>query len=231
MERRAKGYKKAAEKLEANKLYSLDQAVELTKTTSPTKFDASVELHVNLSVDPRQAEQNIRDNVSLPAGSGKKLKIAVLTDDPKTAKEAGADIVGDDDLIAQIEKGNLGFDILISTPVFMPKLGRYAKILGPKGLMPNPKSGTVTTDIKKAVTEAKSGRVEYRVDPSGIVHLAVGKVSFEPAGLKENIMAVITSIRTNKPSSVKSNYMKSVFLTTTMGPPIRVDLNSLNQSD
>ncbi len=228
LERRSKGYKKAAAKLEANKLYALDEAISLAKTTSPVKFDASVELHINLSVDPRQADQNIRDIVVLPAGNGKTLRIATLSDDPKTAQAAGADLAGGDELIAQIDKGVIDFDILIATPNFMPKLGKYARVLGPKGLMPNPKSGTVTNDIKKAITDAKGGRVEYRVDSAGIVHLAIGKVSFETTGLKDNVMAIITSIRANKPSSVKSNYFKAVYLTNTMGPSINVDLASLD---
>lgn len=230
LERRAKNYRKLAEKIEANKIYTLNEAIGLAKTTSPTKFDAAVELHVNLSVDPRQAEQNIRDNVLLPAGSGKKLKIAVLSDDAAQAGSAGADLAGGDDILEQIAKGNIDFDILIATPSFMPKLGKYAKLLGPKGLMPNPKSGTVTTDVKKAVAEAKAGRVEYRVDAYGIVHLSVGRVSFDESGLRDNIMAVITSIRANKPSNVKSNYMKSVYLTSSMGPSISVDMATLSEA-
>lgn len=227
-ERRAKGYRKVAEKIEKDKLYSLDEAIEISKSTSPIKFDASIELHVNLNVDPRQAEQNIRDSLVLPSGSGKNLKIAALTDDPEAALSAGADIAGGDDLISEIDKGNINFDILIATPALMPKLGKYARVLGPKGLMPNPKSGTVTNDIKKVVSEAKAGRVEYRVDSSGIVHLAVGKVSFETSGLKDNILAIIGSIRSNKPTSIKSNYMKSAYLTTSMGPSVKVDLSSIS---
>lgn len=229
LERRSKGYKKVAGSIEANKNYDLNEAIKLVKATSPVKFDASVELHINLNVDPRQADQNIRDNVSLPAGSGKTLRVAALTDDPKTALAAGASIAGNEDLIAQIEKNQLDFDILIATPNLMANLSKYAKVLGPKGLMPNPKSGTVTTDIKKAINEALAGRVEYRVDSAGIVHLAIGKVSFQPQSLRDNLLAVINSIRANKPASVKSNYLKSVYLTSSMGPSIKVDLASLNQ--
>jgi large subunit ribosomal protein L1 len=228
LERRSKGYKAVASKIEDGKLYSINEAIELAKTSSPVKFDAAVELHVNLSVDPRQADQNIRDTVTLPAGNGKTLRIAALTDEPAEALKAGADLAGGDDLIGQIDKGKLDFDILIANPSFMPKLGKYAKTLGPKGLMPNPKSGTVATDIKKAIGEAKAGRVEYRVDSAGIVHLAIGKVSFESAGLLNNVMAVISSIKSNKPSSVKSNYMSSVYLATSMGPSISIDPLSLN---
>ncbi len=228
LERRSKGYRKSAEKIEHGKTYNLKEAVDLVKGTSHVKFDASVELHINLGVDPRQADQNIRDNVLLPAGSGKKLKIAALTDNPEEALSAGADKAGGDDLIQSFENGILDFDILIAMPSFMPKLGKYAKVLGPKGLMPNSKSGTVTADVKKAVSEAKAGRVEYRVDSAGIIHLSVGKVSFEAKALEDNVIAIITSIKANKPSSVKSDYIKSAYITTTMGPSINFDINSVN---
>lgn len=230
LERRSKGYKAVYTKLEPGKLYLIDEAIDLAKSTSTTKFDASVELHVNLNVDPRQADQNIRDNVVLPAGNGKKIRIAALTDDSKVALAAGADIAGTDDLLQQIEKGELNFDILIATPALMPKLGKYAKNLGPKGLMPNPKSGTVTPDVKKAIEEAKAGRVEYRVDSSGIIHLSVGKASFTSDALKSNILSVVNSIKSNKPSSVKSNYLQSIYLATSMGPSISVELSSLNET-
>ena len=230
LERRAKAYRDNAKKIETDKAYSISEAIELAKNTSSTKFDATVELHINLAVDPRQAEQNIRDNVVLPAGSGKKLKIAALIEDPKSALDAGADLAGADELIQQIDKGQINFDILIATPALMPKLGKYAKILGPKGLMPNPKSGTVTNDVAKAIKEAKAGRVEYRVDSSGIVHLGVGKVSFPADGLRNNILAIFDSIKNNKPSSVKGNYVKSVYLATSMGPSISVDIPSLNET-
>lgn len=223
LERRGKHYRKSAELLEKDKTYALAEAVELAKKTSHVKFDATVELHINLGVDPRQADQNIRDMVALPAGTGKTVRVAVLTDDPAAAKTAGADIAGTDDLLAELEKGNINFDILISTPTLMARLGKHARTLGPRGLMPNPKSGTVTTDIAKAVTEAKGGRVEYRVDSTGIVHMGIGKVSFTPAQLLENAQAVLTSIKTNKPQSVKGNYIKSIYLTTSMGPSVLVD--------
>lgn len=223
IERRAKGYRKSAEQLEAGKLYPAAQAVELAKKTSHVKFDATVELHVRLNVDPRQADQNIRDNLVLPAGSGKKMRIAVLTEDAAAAKAAGADLAGTDDLLALFDKGQTDFDVLVATPQLMPKLGKYARVLGPRGLMPNPKSGTVTTDVAKAVAEAKAGRVEYRVDSTGIVHLGIGKVSFEPAQLLKNLQAVLASITSNKPQSIKGVYVKSVYLTTSMGPSIAVD--------
>lgn len=223
LERRSKGFRKNAQHLEADKRYTLEEAVELAKKTSHVKFDATVEFHINLGVNPRHADQNIRDNLVLPAGTGKTVRIAVLTDDVATAKAAGADIAGTDELLEQLDKGVMNFDILISTPTLMPKLGKYARALGPRGLMPNPKSGTVTTDIDKAVAEAKAGRVEYRVDTTGIVHLGVGKVSFTSAQLLENVQAVVASIKANKPQSVKGNYIKSVHLTTSMGPSIAVD--------
>lgn len=228
LERRAKGFRKSAELLEVGKLYSVDEAVALAKKTSHVKFDATVELHVNLGVDPRHADQNIRDNLVLPAGTGKHVRIAVLTDDPAPAIAAGAELAGNDEVLAELEKGNMNFDILISTPALMAKLGKYARTLGPRGLMPNPKSGTVTTDVNRAVAEAKAGRVEYRVDSTGIVHLGVGKVSFTQEQLVENITAIFTSIKSNKPASVKGNYFKVAHITTSMGPSIAVDLSSIS---
>lgn len=228
LERRGKHFRKSAEQIEKGKTYSLDEAVALAQKTSHVKFDATVELHINLGVDPRHADQNIRDNLVLPAGTGKSVRVAVLTEDAAEAKKAGADIAGTDDLFADLDKGNLNFDILIATPQLMAKLGKYARVLGPRGLMPNPKSGTVTTDINKAVAEAKAGRVEYRVDSTGIVHLGIGKVSFTPADLSQNANAVLASIKANKPQSVKGAYVKAIHLTTSMGPSIAVDTTGLN---
>ncbi len=207
LERRGKLFRKDAEKIEKGKLYALAQAVELAKQTSHVKFDATVELHVNLEVDPKLADQNVRDSLVLPAGSGKTVRVAVA----------------DDALLVKLDKGEIDFDVLVSTPEFMPKLGKYARILGPRGVMPNPKSGTVTTDTDKAVKEAKGGRVEYRVDANGIIHLGVGKVSFTPAQLLENTQAVLASLKANKPNSIKGNYIKSIYLSTSMGPSIAVD--------
>jgi large subunit ribosomal protein L1 len=224
LERRGKHYRKSAEQLEKGKVYTLEQSVALAKQTSHVKFDATVELHVNLSIDPRQADQNIRDTLVLPAGSGKSVRIAVFTDDAAEAKEAGADIAGSDELLAMFDKGATDFDILIATPKMMPQLGKYARILGPRGLMPNPKSGTVTADINKAVAEAKGGRVEYRVDSTSIIHLGIGKVSFTEAQLLENLQAVLASIKSNKPQGIKGAYLKAVHLTTSMGPSIKIDL-------
>lgn len=218
LERRSKGYRKAAEAIEKGKVYSLQEAMELAVKTSSVKFDASVELHINLNVDPRQADQNIRASLVLPHGTGKKVRVAVFADE----KAEADDLSGVEAITKQLEKGVLDFDILVSTPANMAKLGKYARLLGPRGLMPNPKSGTVTTDVAKAVQEAKAGRVEYRVDSTGIVHLAIGKVSFGGAKLLENASVVMASIRQAKPGSVKSNYLKAVHVTTTMGPSMAV---------
>lgn len=221
LERRSKGYRKMAEQVEKGKTYSLKDALELATKTSSVKFDASVELHVNLGVDPRQADQNIRANLVLPQGTGRTVRVAVFSDDTID----GADLTGVEAIIKDLEKGAINFDILISTPANMAKLGKYARLLGPRGLMPNPKSGTVTADVAKAVAEAKAGRVEYRVDSTGIVHLSIGKVSFGGAKLLENANAVISSIRAAKPASVKGNYVKAIHVTTTMGPSITVAAN------
>lgn len=221
LERQGKNFRKAAEAVEKDKKYSLTEGLELATKTNPAKFDASVELHINLGVDPRHADQNIRDNLVLPAGTGKNVRVAVFADE----NTEGADIAGVEEITKQLDKGQMNFDILIATPANMAKLGKYARALGPRGLMPNPKSGTVTTDVAKAVAEAKAGRVEYRVDSTGIVHIAIGKVSFGTAKLEENARAVLASIKSNKPNSVKGNYVKAIHLATTMGPSIVVDVN------
>jgi ribosomal protein L1 len=223
LERRGKNFRKAAELIEKGKAYSLAEAVNLATKTSPVKFDASVELHVNLSVDPKHADQNIRDSLVLPAGTGKTVRVAVFDD----AKVADADLSGVEAVLKVLEKGEINFDVLIATPAQMPKLGKYARMLGPRGLMPNPKSGTVTTDVAKAVNEAKAGRVEYRVDSTGIVHVGIGKVSFGPKKLEDNVRAVLQSIKSNKPASVKGNYVKVIHLATTMGPSVTVANNEL----
>lgn len=229
LERMGKNFRKAAEQVDKTKSYSLKEGLEVAVKTNPAKFDASVELHVRLGVDPRHADQNLRDTIVLPAGTGKTVRVAVLADvdDTAKAKAAGADIAGSDEFLAQLDKGVMDFDILVATPAMMPKLGKYARTLGPKGLMPNPKSGTVTTDVTKAVTEAKAGRVEYRVDGTGIVHVGVGKVSFGAAKLQDNTRAVLNSIKANKPASVKGTYVKSIFIATSMGPSVHIDSNEL----
>lgn len=225
IERRGKNYRKVAEKVEAGTLYSLKDAVKLAIDTNPAKFDASVEVHVRLNVDPRQADQNIRATVSLPHGTGKTIRVAVFAPeaDHKAAKEAGADVIGDETFLAQLDKEVLDFDILVATPQYMPKLGKYARLLGPRGLMPNPKSGTVATDVAKAVKEAKAGKVEYRVDKQAIVHLGIGKVSFGAEKLTENAESFFESLTSQKPSSLKGGYVKTISMSTTMGPGINLE--------
>ena len=200
-------------------------AVKLAIETSPVKFDATLEMHFRLGVDPRQADQNIRATVTLPAGTGKDTKVAVFAplDIAKAAKAAGADIAEDEEFTKRLDKEQLDFDVLISTPQYMPKLGKYARLLGPKGLMPNPKAGTVTTDIEKAVKEAKAGKIEYRVDKQAIIHVGLGKVSFGADKLMENVNAFIESLKGQKPASIKGQFVKSVYISTTMGPSIQVE--------
>lgn len=224
LERSGKKYREAAKLIEKNKAYTLAEAVTLATKTSPTKFDAAVELHINLDVDPKIADQNVRGTVVMPAGTGKTVRIAVLAeaDEVQAAKKAGADITDAEQLFAQLDKENIEFDVLISTPTMMARLGKYARLLGPRGLMPNPKSGTVTSNIAAGVTEAKAGKVEYRVDQAGIIHLAIGKASFTPEKLLQNAEAVMSSVRTAKPSSLKGLYIKTIYVSTSMGPGIKV---------
>lgn len=224
LERRGKKFRDAAKNIESGKHYTTSEAIELALKTSTVKFDATVELHVRLGVDPRQADQNLRDNLVLPAGTGKTVRVAVFAEEDvaKEAKKAGADVAGHEDFLKQLDKNTIDFDILIATPNVMSQLSKYARVLGPKGLMPNPKSGTVTNDVAKAVSQAKAGRVEYRVDSTGIVHVGVGKVSFGKDKLAQNIEALYASLKANKPASLKGVYVKSITLTTTMGPGIKV---------
>ena len=225
LERKGKAFRKVAELIDPTKTYNLSEALELAVKTNPAKFDASVEVHVRLGVDPRQADQNIRATVSLPNGTGKKIRVAVFAPDADAAAaiKAGADIAGDEDFLKSLEKGEMNFDVLVATPAYMPKLGKYARLLGPKGLMPNPKSGTVATDVVKAVTEAKAGKVEYRVDKQATIHLSIGKVSFGAAKLEENAKTFFSSLQSQKPSSLKSVFIKSTAIATTMGPGIKVE--------
>lgn len=225
LERRGKKYQEAHKLVEKGKVYSLKDGIALAIKTSPVKFDASLEAHVRLGVDPRQADQNIRTTLVLPNGNGKTVRVAVFAplDVAKAAKAAGADIAEDEEFLKRLEKGEVEFDVLISTPQYMPKLGKFARLLGPKGLMPNPKAGTVTADVEKAVKEAKAGKVEYRVDKQSIVHIGLGKVSFGAEKLLENAEAFFDSLKAQKPASIKGSYVKSVYITTTMGPSIEIE--------
>jgi large subunit ribosomal protein L1 len=225
-ERAGKKYREAIQQIEKDKTYNLAEAMDLVIKTSPTKFDATVEMHINLEVDPKQADQNIRDTVALPNGIGKDVKVAAFVEgeDVTKAQKAGADTAGSDEILAKLDKEQLDFDVLIATPALMSRLGKYARLLGPKGLMPNPKSGTVTADVAKAIKEAKAGRVEFRVDQSGIIHLGIGKASFGPQKLLENADAILSSVRTAKPASIKGTYIKSVYITSTMGPSVKAGL-------
>jgi len=222
---RGKRYKEAYEKIDRTKAYDPAEAVGLIKDAPGTKFDESVELHLRLGVNVRHAEEQLRGTLALPKGLGKKVSIAVFAegDQARQATEAGADFVGGDDLAAKVEEGWTDFDVAISTPALMPKVGKLGRVLGPQGKMPNPKVGTVTDDIAKAVEEAKAGKVEYRTDKQSIVHLTIGKKSFEATDLLENYAAVIEEIIRAKPAAAKGRYLLSVTLTTTMGPGVRVD--------
>ncbi len=226
IERRGKKYQEVAKLVEKDKLYPLAEALELASKTNPAKFDASVEIHVRLGVDPRQADQNIRSTVSLPHGTGKTIRVAVFApaDQHEAAKKAGADVVGEEDFLQQLDKEQIDFDVLISTPQLMPKLGKYARVLGPRGLMPNPKSGTVSANIAAAVKDAKTGKIEYRVDKQAIVHVAVGKVSFGASKLNDNAKAFMDSLQAQKPASIKGTYINTVTVTTTQGPGIKVQI-------
>ncbi len=210
-------------------LYSLEEAVELVKKTSYVKFDASVEIAFRLGLNPRKAEQNLRGAVVLPHGTGKTRTVLVITQGDKIneAIEAGADYAGDVEYINKIQQGWFEFDVIVATPDMMPQLGKLGRILGPKGLMPNPKTGTVTTDIAKAVSEIKAGKVEYRVDKAGNIHVPVGKVSFDANKLVENVKTLHDTMLRIKPSTVKGVYMKNITLTSTMGPGIKVDPNQI----
>ena len=212
-----------------NKIYSsLDEAIEILKETSNTKFVESVELHANLNIDPRYADQQLRTTVTLPHGVGKQLRIAVLTNEENfaEAKNAGADIIGNDDLIETITQGNINFDLLITTPNMMPKLAKLGRVLGPKGLMPSPKSGTVSTTLETTLTEFKKGKFEYKADKTGVVHVSFGKSNFANNQLVENLEALYTSIEKNRPSGVKGKYFKTLFICSTMGPSIKLDLTA-----
>jgi len=220
----SKKYRAIEGLIEKEKIYPADEAIRLLKKTSTTKFDSTVEIHIRLGIDIKKTEQQVRGVVILPYGSGKTKKVCVICGQKqeKEAKEAGAETVGGEDIVQKIEKGWLDFDVLVATPDMMGALGKVAKILGPKGLMPNPKTETVTQDIKKVVSNIKKGQVEFKNDSAGIVHSSLGKVSFEEEKLKENLEAFMEALKKARPDSTKGIYLKSVFLTTTMGPSVRV---------
>ena len=206
---------------------SINEAIKILKKTATTKFVESVELHANLNIDPKYADQQLRTTVTLPHGIGKQIRIAVLTneDNVKEAQSAGADMVGNDDLIERITQGEIDFDLLIATPNMMPKLAKLGSVLGPKGLMPSPKSGTVTTTLTETLNEFKKGKFEYKADKTGIVHISFGKSDFTETQLSENLTALYSSIEQNRPSGVKGKYFKSLFICTTMGSSIKLNLD------
>jgi len=216
-------------KIDATKEYSVDEAMATLKDLKSAKFDETVEVALNLNVDPRHADQMVRGSVVLPNGTGKKVRVAVFAKDAKAdeAKAAGADLVGSDELIEQIQAGNIDFDIVISTPDMMGVLGKVARVLGPKGLMPNPKTGTVTPDVATAVKNVKGGQVAFRVDKKGNIHAGIGKVSFDAEKIAENITAFVSAINKQKPASAKGRFIKNAVLSLTMSPAIKFDLSEL----
>ncbi len=230
MPKHGKKYRSAAKKIDANKTYPLSEAVKLARETSTTKFDATMEIHVRTGADPKYADQIVRASITLPHGTGKTQRIAVFCDgaEAAAATKAGADIVGGDDLIEKVLAGEINFDIAVATPALMKNLAKAAKILGPKGLMPSPKSGTVTPKPAEAVADLKKGKMEFRTDKNGIVHSLFGKASFSEKNLIENVTALLRAITEAKPSGVKSNYIRSIFVTSSMGPSVAVDAASLS---
>ena len=227
MRKLSRRHKENIEKTKKTLYSNLEEAIEMLKSTATTKFVETVELHANLNINPKYADQQLRTTVTLPNGVGKQVKIAVLTDEENftEAESSGADIVGNDDLIEQINQGNINFDLLITTPNMMPKLAKLGRVLGPKGLMPSPKSGTVTSNLSSTLTEFKKGKFEYKADKTGIVHVSFGKSDFENTKLIENLKALYKSIEQNRPSGVKGKYFKSLFICTTMGSSIKLDLD------
>jgi large subunit ribosomal protein L1 len=223
--KRSKAYRQAAELIDPDRLYSPSEAVNLAKETAKTKFDPTVEVALRLGVDPRKADQMVRGTVNLPNGTGKTARVLVFAtgDRAEAAREAGADYVGSDDLIERIQGGFLDFDAVVATPDLMGKVGRLGRVLGPRGLMPNPKTGTVTPDVAKAVTEIKGGKIEFRVDRHGNLHFVIGKASFPATALVQNYAAALDEVLRLKPSAAKGRYIRKVAMTTSMGPAIHVD--------
>ena len=229
MSKITKRFKELSQKVDSTKNYALVEAIDTVKTLASAKFDETVEIALKLNVDPRHADQMVRGSVVLPAGTGKKVRVAVIAKDAQAdaAKSAGADIVGSDDLVEEIQKGNMNFDVLIATPNLMGLVGKVGRILGPKGLMPNPKTGTVTMDVAQAVNNAKSGQVNFRVDKQGNIHAGLGKASFSKEQLGENISTFIKAINKHKPASSKGRYIKNAALSLTMSPSISLETQEL----
>jgi len=228
--KRSKRYLEVKEKVRRDREYPLEEALRLVKETATAGFDETVEMHVRLGVDPRHADQQVRGTVSLPHGTGKQVRVLVITKNPdkeKEAKEAGADYVGFEDVIKKIQEGWLDFDVVIATPDVMPQVGKLGRILGPRGLMPNPKSGTVTMNVAEAVRDVKAGRIDFRVDRYGILHVPIGKVSFDTEKLVDNAKAFMEAVLRLRPPAAKGQYVRSVTVSSTMGPGIRVDRNQL----
>jgi len=229
MKKYGKKYNAAVKDIDLKKVYTVDEAIAAIKKVQITKFDPSIEVHMKLGIDLKKPEQNVRSTVVLPKGTGKTLKILAFVGDKdtKNAKDAGADFVGLEDLVEKITKGWLGFDMAIATPEVMPKIAKVAKILGSRGLMPNPKVGTVTTDIAKTIEEFKKGKIEFRSDSLGGIHAAIGKLSFSEGDLSENFLKFYKTILAAKPSTLKGNYIKSVSLSSTMGPGLKIDFSKI----
>ena len=228
--KRSKRYRQAKELVDKQTRYELDDAIKILKNFPATKFNETIEIHFNLGVDPRKADQQIRNSLVLPNGTGQVVRTLVFAEGEKAeeAKEAGADFVGVDEFVEKIQSGWLDFDVVIATPNMMGKIGRLGRVLGPRGLMPNPKIGTVTMDVKKAVTESKSGKVSYRVDKLANLHIPVGKVSFKAEEIKENSLAIVSAINKERPASLKGIFIKSITLTSTMGPGIKLNKSSVS---
>ena len=231
MSKPGKRIRKAKEGLEEGALHNITEAVKLVKKNATAKFDETIEIAMNLGVDPRHADQMVRGVISLPAGTGKSVRVGVFARGAKAdeAKEAGADVVGAEDLMEIVQGGTIDFDRCIATPDMMPIVGRLGKVLGPRGLMPNPKVGTVTMDVKKAIEDAKGGQVQFRAEKAGVVHAGVGKASFSEADIEKNVRAFIDAVSKAKPSGAKGQYMQKIALSSTMGPGIRVDISSISE--
>ena len=227
--KKTKNNKNLIEKINTSKVYNPIEAIKILKENSYTKFEESIEVAINLGIDPNKTDQNIRGMINLPKGTGKNINVAVLTkgDKQNEAKEAGADLVGENDLIDSISNGKINFDLLIATPDMMPSIGKVAKILGPKGLMPNPKLGTVTQDLKTAIQNAKSGQVQYKNEKSGIVHAGIGKMNFNEDDLLDNLKAFFSAINKSKPDTVKGSFIKKVTIASTMGVGLEINVASL----